>query len=162
MLDAPRATRLCSLVLLATLTSATAAAAQDKITTPKEQFGFNLGDDYHLANYTQLVEYWRKLERESDRLVLFGMGAPDAEQVFLVRAVVLAMSPLGLAYILMNFELAQHRFAMVPGALLIAVAYIAGVALFHDTPRQVIAVLACVSTAFLVLMLICLPRDASR
>jgi O-antigen/teichoic acid export membrane protein len=95
-------------------------------------------------------------------LVLFGMEAPGTEQVFLVRAVVLAMSPLGLAYILMNFELAQHRFAMLPGALLIAVAYIAGVALFHDTPRQVIAVLACVSTAFLVLMLVCLPRDASR
>ena len=34
---------------------------QQKITTPKEQLGFNIGDDYVLANYTQLVDYWKKL-----------------------------------------------------------------------------------------------------
>ncbi len=87
MLDAPRATRFCSLVLLAILTSATAAAAQDKITTPKEQFGFNIGDDYQLANYAQLVEYWRKLERESDRLVLFGMGPTEEGREMLLAVV---------------------------------------------------------------------------
>ena len=28
--------------------------AQGRITTPKEHFGFTIGDDYVLANYTQL------------------------------------------------------------------------------------------------------------
>ena len=35
------------------------------ITTPKEHLGFNLGDDYCLANYQQLVSYWAKLEQQS-------------------------------------------------------------------------------------------------
>ena len=34
-------------------------------TTPKQQFGSNIGDDYFLANYAQLTEYWQKLARES-------------------------------------------------------------------------------------------------
>ena len=41
---------------------------------PKEQFGFNIGDDYHLANYTQLSAYWQKLDRESSRMVLEEIG----------------------------------------------------------------------------------------
>ena len=28
------------------------------ITTPKEALGFNLGDDYHMASYSQLDAYW--------------------------------------------------------------------------------------------------------
>ncbi len=47
---------------------------QETITSPKEEFGFSLGDDYHLANYQQLEAYWRKLERESDRLDLEEIG----------------------------------------------------------------------------------------
>ncbi|MBV8898149.1 MAG: peptidase, partial [Acidobacteriaceae bacterium] len=45
-----------------------------KITTPKEQFGFNLGDDYQLTNYTQLTEYWNKLASESDRMRVVSIG----------------------------------------------------------------------------------------
>ncbi|MBI3082264.1 MAG: peptidase, partial [Gemmatimonadetes bacterium] len=50
------------------------AAAQTRITTPKEQFGSNIGDDYFLASYTQLADYWRKLDAESDRLVVQEIG----------------------------------------------------------------------------------------
>ena len=32
-------------------------AAQGRITTPKEFFGFNIGDDYQLATYTQFMAY---------------------------------------------------------------------------------------------------------
>jgi hypothetical protein len=56
------------------LTVAASAAAQTKITSPQEQFGFNLGDDYQLANYKQLVEYWKKLDRESDRMSVVPFG----------------------------------------------------------------------------------------
>ena len=48
--------------------------AQKKITSPREQFGFNLGDDYQLANYAQLEAYWKKLALESRRLSLQGIG----------------------------------------------------------------------------------------
>ena len=58
-------------VLLALVVS---PLAQTRITTPKEQFGFALGDDYHLANYTKISEYWRKLDAESDRLVVQEIG----------------------------------------------------------------------------------------
>src|SRR5438552_18746673 len=51
-----------------------AIQAQTRITTPKEQFGFNVGDDYVLANYTQYVDYLKKLTRESDRLTLEEIG----------------------------------------------------------------------------------------
>src|SRR5919107_3994034 len=44
------------------------------ITTPKVQFGFEIGADYQLATYRQLAEYWRKLDAESDRLSLVEIG----------------------------------------------------------------------------------------
>ena len=49
--------------LIALAASAPSAAAQ-KITTPKEFFGHNIGDDYWLPNYTQFVGYWQKVAKE--------------------------------------------------------------------------------------------------
>jgi hypothetical protein len=51
-----------------------AAAAQNKLTSPKDHFGFNIGDDYQLANYTQYEAYIKKLDQESDRLKVLEMG----------------------------------------------------------------------------------------
>ncbi len=51
-----------------------AARAQGTITSPKQQFGFNIGDDYKLANYTQFETYWRKLAKESNRMKLVEIG----------------------------------------------------------------------------------------
>ena len=48
--------------------------SQSHVTSPKEQFGANLGDDYFLANYQQISDYWRKLARESNRIVLKEIG----------------------------------------------------------------------------------------
>jgi hypothetical protein len=45
-----------------------------KITTPKQEWGHNLGDDYFLANYQQLIAYWRKLDKESDRMQVVEIG----------------------------------------------------------------------------------------
>src|SRR3954452_13457713 len=50
------------------------AQQRGRITTPKEAFGFAIGDDYQLANYKQIEAYWKTLDRESDRLVLHDMG----------------------------------------------------------------------------------------
>jgi len=63
------------------------ASAQGKITSPKEQFGFNIGDDYQLLNYTQLVAFWQKLDKESDRMVLKDIGK-TAEGRTMIMAII--------------------------------------------------------------------------
>ncbi len=65
---------LAALIFVAALAAQTAP----KVTTPKEALGFNLGDDYQVANYTQLEAYWKKLASESDRMKLVDIG-PTAE-----------------------------------------------------------------------------------
>jgi hypothetical protein len=61
---------------IAVILSACVALAQTapKITTPKEALGFNIGDDYQVANYTQLEAYWKTLASESDRMKLVTIG----------------------------------------------------------------------------------------
>jgi hypothetical protein len=50
-------------------------AAQTKaVTTPKEHFGFNMGEDYCLANYQQLMTYWKKIEPQTNRLKVVTIG----------------------------------------------------------------------------------------
>lgn len=65
-------------VLLALSAAPLVASAQRRgtapITTPLAQFGHNIGDDYFLANYTQMMDYWRKLDRQSDRMRLARIG----------------------------------------------------------------------------------------
>ena len=54
--------------------SAGRAGAQTPVTTPLGEFGFSVGDDYHLANYSQLARYWQKLSAESERMDLEVIG----------------------------------------------------------------------------------------
>ena len=65
--------RLSTVLLIVLMLFGTGASAQN-ITTPIAEFGFNLGDDYQLANYTQLEAYWLKLAEESDRMKLEVIG----------------------------------------------------------------------------------------
>ncbi|MDO8793412.1 MAG: M14 family metallopeptidase [Vicinamibacterales bacterium] len=67
------AVRRLALILLVVFAAAPSAQAP-RVTTPKEEFGFNFGDDYQLATYAQLTAYWQKLDRESDRMVLQEIG----------------------------------------------------------------------------------------
>ena len=50
------------------------APTAPRVTSPKEEFGHNFGDDYFLASYKQISAYWQKLSRESDRMVLDTIG----------------------------------------------------------------------------------------
>ncbi|SJZ48179.1 M14 family metallopeptidase [Sediminibacterium ginsengisoli] len=68
-------TRLCCLVAVLLLTTLSASA--QNIPSPKEHFGFNIGDDYQLANYTQTEAYFKKLAAVSDRLKLVDIGATE-------------------------------------------------------------------------------------
>jgi hypothetical protein len=67
-------------LLLATAVLGCSLNAQSapRITTPKEALGFNIGDDYQMASYSQLETYWKKLASESDRMKLEDIG-PTAE-----------------------------------------------------------------------------------
>jgi len=51
-----------------------------QIPTPKEHFGFNIGDDYQLANYTQTEAYFRRLAATSDRVHLVEIGRTEEER----------------------------------------------------------------------------------
>ena len=52
-------------------------ASAAPVTSPKKFFGFNMGDDYCLANYKQLAAYWTKLAAESDRLKVVKIGVTE-------------------------------------------------------------------------------------
>jgi hypothetical protein len=54
--------------------AAIALQAQNRVTSPKEQFGFDIGDDYVLVNYTQYEAYLKKLGQESDRMTVLPIG----------------------------------------------------------------------------------------
>ena len=47
------------------------------IPTPKEHFGFAIGDNYQLATYTQTEAYFRKLAAASDRVKLVDIGKTE-------------------------------------------------------------------------------------
>ena len=63
-----------SLLGLSLLAAGTLAQAQPKIPTTKEAYGFTIGDDFRLANYTQFSDYMKKLDAASDRMTLQSIG----------------------------------------------------------------------------------------
>ncbi|NGF56463.1 peptidase [Parapedobacter sp. SGR-10] len=63
---------LCAIFLL--IGSLESTRAQSAIPTPKSHFGFNIGDDYHLTNYTQTEAYFKRLAELSDRVLLKNLG----------------------------------------------------------------------------------------
>jgi hypothetical protein len=51
-----------------------AASQASRISSPKDVWGHNVGDDYFLANYKQTYEYMQRLTRESNRIHLQDIG----------------------------------------------------------------------------------------
>src|SRR5499427_8582080 len=67
-----------SAFLAATALSVCVLNAQTtKLTTPKDALGFNVGDDYQMASYTQLEAWWKKLASESPRMKLESIGKTE-------------------------------------------------------------------------------------
>jgi hypothetical protein len=59
---------------LALIVLAGVLAAQGHVTTPKEFFGHNIGDDYWLPTYDQFQAYWHKIDAESNRMQVIEIG----------------------------------------------------------------------------------------
>jgi O-antigen/teichoic acid export membrane protein len=95
-------------------------------------------------------------------MVMFGIRDADIELIRLLQGVVVAMSPLALVYILMNFEMAQRRFEIVPMALACAVGYVGWVVFHHDSPWDVILALGISSSTFLLMLLATMRRTFIR
>jgi hypothetical protein len=72
----PSHVRSCALVVLvlALVAAAPAAQAPPRVTSPEQFFGHPIGADYVLPNYTKFTEFVRKLDAESDRMIVQSIG----------------------------------------------------------------------------------------
>jgi hypothetical protein len=76
MLNRFRALIFAALLLIPAPQASTQSTA-GAVTSPREQFGAAIGDDYFLATYSQLEAYWKKLDQQSDRLQLVDIGRTE-------------------------------------------------------------------------------------
>jgi Zinc carboxypeptidase len=68
------------------VTAVTVAFGQGAITPPK--YGqYTVGDDYFLANYTQLLDYWSKVAKESDRIKIVQIGKTAEDRPFMMAII---------------------------------------------------------------------------
>src|SRR5881409_809818 len=63
-----------TVLLVAAALVAPPALAQHRVTTPRQALGFDVGADYHLATYTQLLAYWQQVAQQSPRMELDTIG----------------------------------------------------------------------------------------
>ncbi len=64
-------------IIFAFLLSSLTFTSAQTLQSPKEHFGFNIGDNYKLANYTQTEEYFNKIAAGSDRVKLVNIGVTE-------------------------------------------------------------------------------------
>ncbi|MCX6320567.1 MAG: M14 family metallopeptidase [Bacteroidia bacterium] len=57
--------------------SSTFLSISQNLPSPKEHFGFSIGDDYKLADYTQTEAYFKKIASASNRVSLVNMGLTE-------------------------------------------------------------------------------------
>src|SRR5438046_7748719 len=75
-----RRTRALTFVAALFTLAAITPAAQTRgpaLTSPKQFFGFTIGDDYQLATYDQFMEYWHRIDKESNRMQVFEIGKTE-------------------------------------------------------------------------------------
>jgi hypothetical protein len=82
----PPSFRRPSAVIVIALAALLAAPAYGQVTSPKEFFGHNIGDDYWLPNYTQFLAYWQKIARQTPRAHLdtIGLSAEGRPQLSMI------------------------------------------------------------------------------
>jgi len=97
----------CLLVLFALTT---APVAETQVTPPEKFFGHQLGADRKMARWDQIVEYFKTLEKQSNRLKVVDMGPTTMGNPFLLAFI---SAPANLAkleqYRQMNAKLSDPR-----------------------------------------------------
>jgi hypothetical protein len=74
MLPRARSYALITLTLALAIAAPAAQQAPPKVTTPEQFFGHPIGADYMLFDYTKFSEYIRRLDAESDRMIVQSIG----------------------------------------------------------------------------------------
>src|SRR4029077_20425119 len=74
MLARPRTFALIALTVAFTAAAPAAQAPAPKVTSPEQFFGHKIGADYVLPNYTKFTEFVKKLDAESDRMIVQSIG----------------------------------------------------------------------------------------
>src|SRR5690349_21011658 len=89
------------------LLSSIAASAQTKIPAPADVLGFTPGDDRKLASWSQVVEYFQRLDQASDRVTFQTLGQTTMGKPFVMATI---SSPANLAH-LDDFKKIQDQLA---------------------------------------------------
>jgi hypothetical protein len=66
-----------AIVLLLMFFLTVGSSFAQKIPNPKEHFGFGMGDDYHISNYTQTEAYFKKVAEASEKAKLVSIGKTE-------------------------------------------------------------------------------------
>ena len=64
-------------VLFVTVFFVTIVGQAQEVPSPKSHFGFNIGDDYHLATFTQTEAYLKKIASESNKVKMVSIGKTE-------------------------------------------------------------------------------------
>jgi len=93
------------LLSAALILAASFTASSQKSISPPKVGDHTVGEDYYLANYTELLEYWNKLAKESDRIKLVEIGK-TAEGRPIIEAII--SSPANLKNLARYKEISQR------------------------------------------------------
>lgn len=61
--------------------------SKERIPTPEEYFGFKIGDDKKLADWPEIVEYFWKVAKSSDRVIVEDLGKTTEGNPFLLATI---------------------------------------------------------------------------
>src|SRR5215208_7091 len=73
------------LLLLVCLSSV--ATSQTKIPAPAEVLGFTPGDDRKVASWSQVIEYFERLDGASDRVIFQTLGKTSMDKPFVMATI---------------------------------------------------------------------------
>jgi Zinc carboxypeptidase len=93
--------------LLLLICSTSLATAQAKIPTPQEVLGFTPGEDRKLASWSQVIDYFERLDKASDRVAFETLGQTTMNKPFVMATI---SSPANLAR-LEEFKQIQDQLA---------------------------------------------------
>lgn len=74
-------------IFLSLILNSLVSFAQQKVTSPEEYFGFQMGTDYKLARWDKIVDYFYLLEKQSDKIKVMDLGPSSEGHPFLLTII---------------------------------------------------------------------------